>query len=498
MNTHVFYETLQNALGHNLLQILGGLLVLVVGWLLAVLARAGSHRLLHLLRLNSRVSESAAAPVDLESPIASGIFWLVLLVTLVAVLNALNLSYVSAPFADLLTGITGYLPNLLAGTVLVIVTWLVATFVRALVKRALAATSLDERLSAEAGMRPMSQTAGDVLFWLVILFFLPAILSAYALYGVLEPVRAMLAKVLDMVPNVFAATVVGLVGWLVARILRALVSNLLNAAGADSINERIGLDPAIRLSRLLGTIVFILVFVPSLIAALDALRIEAISEPAAHMLSQILDAVPNILAATVILLLTWYVAKFGGELIARLLESAGFDSLPAKLGLDHALSGNTSPSSLASFFLKFFAMLFACVEAAAQLGFYEVSDVVTTFISFGGDILLGGAILVVGFWLSGVAYRAIVKASPERSTLIANVARFAIIGLVVAMGLRAMGIANEIVQLAFGLTLGAVAIAVALAFGLGGREAAGRLAQRWIDGADDRERGPSASQREEH
>ena len=161
-------------------------------------------------------------------------FWLVLLVTLVAVLNALNLSYVSAPFADLLAGITGYLPNLLAGMVLIVVTWLVATFLRALVKRLLAATTLDERLSAEAGMRPMSQTAGDVLFWLVILFFLPAILSAFSLYGVLEPVRGMLSKVLDMVPNVFAAAVVGLVGWLVARVLRGLVTNLLSAAGADT------------------------------------------------------------------------------------------------------------------------------------------------------------------------------------------------------------------------------------------------------------------------
>jgi hypothetical protein len=60
------------------------------------------------------------------------------------------------------------------------------------------------------------------------------------------------------------------------------------------------------------------------------------------------------------------------------------------------------------------------------------------------------------------------------------VARFAILGLVIAMGLRAMGIANEIVQLAFGLTLGAIAVAVALAFGLGGREAAGKLLDHWL------------------
>ena len=48
------------------------------------------------------------------------------------------------------------------------------------------------------------------------------------------------------------------------------------------------------------------------------------------------------------------------------------------------------------------------------------------------------------------------------------------------MGLRAMGIANEIVQLAFALSFGAVAVAVALSFGLGGREAAGKLMEHWL------------------
>ncbi|MCC7216995.1 MAG: hypothetical protein IT517_09510, partial [Burkholderiales bacterium] len=55
-----------------------------------------------------------------------------------------------------------------------------------------------------------------------------------------------------------------------------------------------------------------------------------------------------------------------------------------------------------------------------------------------------------------------------------------IIGLVLAMGLRSMGVADSIVNLAFGLTLGAVAIAVALSFGLGGREAAGKLMEHWF------------------
>jgi hypothetical protein len=198
------------------------------------------------------------------------------------------------------------------------------------------------------------------------------------------------------------------------------------------------------------------------------------------MLSTMLDAVPHLIAAAVILLVTWVVARFAAGLLARLLESAGFDSLPDRIGFGQALAGPTRPSLLAQWAVMFFAMLFAVVEAADQLGFGQVRDVVTTFITFSGDIVLGSMILVVGFWLSNLAYRAIDKASGEQSSGLAAVARIAILGVVIAMGLRAMGIANEIVQLAFGLSFGAVAVAVALSFGLGGREPAGKLMEHWL------------------
>lgn len=62
----------------------------------------------------------------------------------------------------------------------------------------------------------------------------------------------------------------------------------------------------------------------------------------------------------------------------------------------------------------------------------------------------------------------------EHSEVLATVARYAILALVFAIGLNAMGLADTIVHLAFGLTLGAIAVAFALSFGLGGREAAGK------------------------
>ena len=98
-------------------------------------------------------------------------------------------------------------------------------------------------------------------------------------------------------------------------------------------------------------------------------------------------------------------------------------------------------------------MLFATVEAANRLDFTQVRDLVSTFIKFGGDILLGGAILVIGFWLAGLAHDAIRRAGRRSARGLARLARIAILGLVIAMGLRAMGIADDIVNLAFGLTL---------------------------------------------
>jgi len=480
MDLSALGSSLQSTLGAQLPGILGAIGILIVGWIVAVAARAGTRKLLGMIRVNRRVEESTHQRLDVENSIAKGVFWLVILVTLAGVFNSLDLALVSTPFAGMVSQILGYVPHLVAGTLLLLIVWVAATALRAVVTKVLGATTLDEKLSAQAGMEPMSKNVGNVLFWLVILLFIPAILSAYRLTGLLEPVQAMLNKALDIVPNGFAASVIGFAGWVVARVLRGLTTNLLAAAGADKAGASLGLHESVLLSRLAGTIVFILVFVPTLIAALDALKIEAVSRPATEMLGQFLDAVPNLIAAALILTITYYVARFASQLIARLLAGLGIDTLPEKLALQQVFAGGLKPSALVGWLVMLFAMLFATVEAANRLEFTQVRDVVTLFIEFGGDVLLGGVILVIGFWLANVAFVAINRAAGEGTAGLAWIARLAILGFVIAMGLRAMGIADDIVDLAFGLTLGAIAVAVALSFGLGGREAAGRQMEYWL------------------
>ncbi len=528
---------LELSLGQYLPSVLGAVLILVVGLLLALFVRGLIRGGLARLRLNERVGTQTQAQVDVVKVAASLGFWFIILLTLIGVFSVLRIDGISGPFSALVAEVMLYLPRIVLAAALALVAWVVATMLRAAVNRLMAAGRWDEKLSDSAGVRPLSSVLGNVVYWLVLLLFLPAIVGALHIQGLMQPLNAMTGQFLGALPNLFAAVVIGVVGWLIAKVLRGLVTNLLAAAGVDRFSDRAHVTEGVKLSQLGGTLVFILVIVPTLIAALDALAIEAISAPASEMLALFLAAIPNILAAAVILLVAWYLGRFVSGLITRLLQNLGADRLPARLGLAHLVPAGTgvdagtaaprpapaaqhvdhvaadidtpvdplvtprAPATEAGGGLSvfvgrlalFFIMLFATVEAAHRLGFAGVRDLLATFIAFGGDILLGVVILAIGYWLADLAARAIQRANPDGRVGLSRIARVAILGLVIAMGLRAMGIADDIVNLAFGLVLGAVAIAAALAFGLGGRTAAGKVTERWADEYLARRRGPSGS-----
>lgn len=479
LNLGEMFSSLQTSLGGILPNILSTLAILIIGWLIAIIVRAVIRRALGAVGVNRHLASSTSGSMDLETGVAKGAYWMIILMTLVAVFNSLDLPMVSEPLNGLISQVFEYLPKIVSGGVLALVAWVLATIVKTVTTKGLASTRLDEALGAEAGMASIGSNIGNVLFWLIILLFLPAILGALQLEGLLAPVRDMVDKILAMLPNIFAAGVIGFVGWLVAKILRDLVSNLLSATKIDALAQKSGMPVTMRVSKVLSMVVFILVLVPALISALNALQIDAISEPAINMLNKMMAAIPNIISAGIILVVTYFVARFAAITISLMLSSMGMDEWPEKLGIS-GLSDRYAPSIIIGKIVLFFAMLFAVVEAAGMLGFSQVGDIVAMFIEFGGKILLGSIILMVGFSLANLAHGTITRVSGENSSGMAGIARIGIMGIVAAMGLSAMGIADGIVNLAFGLTLGAVAVAVALAFGLGGREAAGKQMEHWL------------------
>ncbi len=470
-------------LGDKVTKVIGAVVLLVVGWFLALVIRLLVRRGLRLLDINSKIKAATHSEWNVELWVTRLVYYLLLVLVFIAFFDALDLKMVSEPLQALTTQVFSYLPKLFAGLGLTLLAWLLALLGRISISKLLEKSRLTERLAAEPEGETLAVSLGNIVFWLILLIFLPAILEAFELKGLLGPVQNMVNKVLAMLPNIFGALVLGFVGWLVAKILRDLVTNILDVSGINVLGRKAGLTGEMTLSKLIGTIVFIFVLIPALIAALNALQIEAISQPATQMLSAILTVIPNLIAAVLILGIAWFIAKLVSGLTVNILSGIGFDQLPERIGLPwRRQAGAMSPSVVAGRLLTFFILLFAFVEATNRLGLSQVSELVSYLIRFGGKILLGSIILIAGFWLANLAYTAISRASPEgRPNPLAQVARVAIMLVVTAMGLREMGIAEDIVNAAFVLTLGAVAVAFALAFGLGAREAAGDLAKRWVE-----------------
>ena len=515
--------------------LLGALAILVVGIIIALIASSITRGVLNRTRLDNKIAdwltgrqEGAEAP-PIEQWISSAVFWIVMIFTVVGVLQQLQLEVVSQPLNNFLSQILIFLPKLLGALILLGVAWLVATLVKVVTTRALRLFHLDQRLGQQvrtpdaSGETPppptnqfsLSETIGNALYWFIFLLFLPLILDSLGLQGTtLQPLQLMLNQILGIVPNILGAIAIAAVGWFIAQVVRRIVTNLLSAAGADQLGSRFGLQAtrgSQSLSWLVGTVVYVLILIPTAIAALQKLQIEAISVPAIAMLNQILNAIPKIFTAALILLIAYVIGQFLSDLVTNILTSIGFNNVFQWLGIptarvtrttpvtptdEYGLPGTPrtgsqtvlqpspaptrTPSELVGIIVLVGILLFAAVAATNVLQFGALTLIVTGILVIAGQILAGLVVFAIGLWLANLAFNLITSSGSRQSRILGQTARIAIITLVSAMALQQMGIASDIVNLAFGLLLGAIAVAIALAFGLGARDIAAAQVREWL------------------
>lgn len=306
------------------------------------------------------------------------------------------------------------------------------------------------------------------------IFVLMAVLQHFGLTDVLAPLKTMVDQFLSAVPRIIGAGVVGYAGWIISKIVSELVGVGLGKVDRQ-LAERTGNDE-LKVSKFGSAFIFAGILLPIIVAALGVLNIPSITVPATEMINELMAAVPNIIGAGIILLVTYFVAKFVIYMLTGLLDGMSINDLPAKMGVTGMFNASFTPTKLISGSIMFFSMLTASTAAVNTLGIDVISNLFAKVLEFGGGIMVGGVILIIGNFLSSLAYN---KLSANGSVGIANIARVAILGLVLAMGLRSMGLADNIVNMAFGFTLGSVAVAFALAFGFGGRDAARTIADKW-------------------
>lgn len=496
--------------------LLAAIVILVLGWIVARVVAFGVRGLLKRTQLDNRLAtwimgqRPGERPPQTERWVAAAVYWIILAFVLVAVLNALQLQAVSDPLNKFLGEIFAYLPRLGGALVLLGVGWAVATVARLAVIQELRRFNLDERLAqplqpeaategtaakpeggAEVAPFLLNEALGDALYWLIFLFFLPLILDTLNLRGPLQPVQNLLDQILSMVPRILGALIIGVVGWFLARIVRGIVSNLLVAAGANRLGARFGIP---QLAQTVGTVAYVLVLIPAVIAALKALEIRAISDPAVAMLEQVLRAIPRIAGSALILAVFYWLGQFLAGLVTQLLQAIGFDRLAAGLGLPSApapeapaaegdpstLVKRRTPSEIAGLVVWVGVVLLGAVPAVELLQFAALTDIVEGLLVISGRVLIGALVFGIGLYLANLAHSMVKSLGNPSSGVLAQAARVAILVLVGAMALQQMGVATDIVVLAFGLVLGAIAVAVALAFGLGSRDVAAEQIRQWL------------------
>lgn len=463
-------------------RIIAVLLILLIGWIVAKIAAALARRLLHWVKLDERLAKglegAGEKPTSVENLIVQVIYYLILFIAILAALNALGLTQITVLFNAMFTTIFAYLPRVAYALVLAVIAWFVARILRAIVTRALFRVGVDKRVSEPAGMAPapISSAIGEAVYWLVWLLFLPAILSVLGLTGILLPIEAMLTTLLGVLPSLLAAAIIIIVGLFIARILQRIVASALHAFGVDALSERVGVSRYLgkpNLSGLIGYLVYVIVLIPVIIAALNVTGLTFLAAPLSAMLNQILLAIPKLFVAAAVLAVAFLVGRVIADVVTTLLTNAGFDTLVARLSLGEVSEApRTSPSRLVGWVVLAVIMLFGALAATSMIGWTAMVIILEAFIAFLARLLVGLIILVIGVYLANLATRLILSTGLEQKRVLALLARVAIIVFAVAMALDQLGVANDIVNMAFGLILAGAALAAALAFGLGGQDVA--------------------------
>ena len=513
-----FVEEMSGQLGTFLPSLIWAIILLLVGWIVATVVAFGTKKILKRTSFDDRLANWVMGQQsDRDGPIeewtATAVYWVVMTFTLVAFLNALNLEVVSRPLNNFLEQIFQYLPRIGGTALLLGVAWALATIVKVLVTQGLSRFNLDDRLAQQTGQTDggpfvVNETIGNVLYWFIFLLFVPLVLSALDLPGLLAPVESLINQFLQAIPRILTAAIIVVAGWFVARIVRGIVTNLLKATRLDQVGTKVGLSTtddgdSVSLSGLVGSVVYVLILIPSAVAALNELDIEAISAPAVVMLERILAAVPQILMAGLVLVVFYVIGQFVAELLTNVLRSVGFDNILSILGLPELSTEAAaeaqptlnaegdpevtienlakSPSEIAGLVALVGIVLFGAVTATEILQFDTLTNIVQAILRVSARVFSGVLVFAVGLYFANLAFRLVRSMGGTQATFLAQAARIAIIILVGAMGLQQMGVATDIVNLAFGLLMGAIAVALAIAFGLGGRDIAAEQVREWLN-----------------
>jgi hypothetical protein len=350
-----------------------------------------------------------------------------------------------------------------------------------------------EKLLAKSGIKDektgnSTEFIGKLVFLIVFLLFLPAVLARLGMSNVASPITSVITAIIGFLPNLLAAGIILYIGVYVAKVIKQLIKALLGRIGLDKLQKKLGVEAVQDQNTFTGVlagIIYIIILIPVIIAALQVLGIDAISAPATTILAQIFSCLPNIFVAIILFVVGYQLAKIFAPIVESLLVSVGVDKLSENVSqINEASKIKFSVSKVAGQIVRWLIMVIFFVEAVNLLNLDIITNIGTAILGYlpsviSAVIILGGGIILAS-WLE----RLITNHSPKHKTL-ALITKIVIIILAAFMTLSQLGFAQSIVSLSFVIILTGAAVAFAIAFGIGGRTFAANCLAKLENKLDD-------------
>lgn len=382
------------------------------------------------------------------------------------------------------------LPNILAALLILIVAFFVAKLAEWLVRKLIKWAKLDERINRWGLTTEESGTTvgfiGKLVFILVFLLFLPSVFARLGLTGVAAPINELVTGFATFIPNLLAAALILAVGFFVAKIIRQLLTALLAKSGVDRIQDKAGVESTgqTRLSTVLGYVAYALIIIPIVIAALEVLGITAISQPAISMLNMVFDFIPKLIVAIIIVIIGVFIGKLAGNIVTSLLAGVGADQFVNRIMPEsNKRSYKFSISDILGKLVMVLIVLFLTVEAFNVLNLAILTTIGAAIIGYLPMVL--AAILIMGIAIFLAQWLGKMVESRVSPGILPTLIKTLIIVVAVFMTLEQLHIANAIVVTTFQLLVAGLAVAFALAFGMGGRDFASRSLKKMENKTDE-------------
>ena len=206
-----------------------------------------------------------------------------------------------------------------------------------------------------------------------------------------------------------------------------------------------------------------------------------IVEPVREMLAKIMAYLPVLIGALIILIVGWVVAKMIRWMVDGALKAVQFDRMADKSGVSRVLKKgnmNVTAREILANLVYWLVIIMVLVMVVNALGLPKASDVLASLFAYVPSVIAAIFIIVVAMFLasfvSGIVRIAAGNANLPKPELLAGISRWAIIIFAATIALTQLGIAPLLVTATFNIILGGIVLALALAFGLGGKDAAAR------------------------